>query len=101
MFWSLGIKNGMINIKISKYRNLQCLTGRMSDKINLFSYSQKLHAFISTHENQHPFSFVSGGYRAYTSPNGNQSLIDLAILSDVSQLIECNNMPPLIILLLS
>ena len=31
----------------------------------------------------------------HTSPNGNQSLIDLAILSDVSQLIECNNMPPL------
>ena len=31
----------------------------------------------------------------HTSPNGNQSLIDLAILSDVSQLIGCNNMPPL------
>ena len=31
----------------------------------------------------------------HTSPSGNQSLIDLAIFSDVSQLIECNNMPPL------
>ena len=29
----------------------------------------------------------------HTSSNGIQSLIGLAILSDVSQLIECNNMP--------
>ena len=31
----------------------------------------------------------------HTSSNGNQTLIDLALLSDVSQLIECNNVLPL------
>ena len=31
----------------------------------------------------------------HTSSNGNQTLTDLALLSDVSQLIECNNVPPL------
>jgi len=31
----------------------------------------------------------------HTSSNGNQTLIDLALLSDFSQLIESNNVPPL------
>jgi len=33
--------------------------------------------------------------RTHTSSNGNQTLFDLALLSDVWQLIECDNVPPL------